>query len=291
MISYLCDFMRRFALKVAYIGSNFHGFQRQPNQRTVEGEIIDALTDLELINSANDSKFSIAGRTDKCVHSLGNVIAFNSEKEPILNQINDFLSDEVQLIAKTSVHFGFKPRYAIMRHYRYFLKNFYDDELDISLIGRLAKLFEGVHDFANFTKRNQRVSIRKIDKIDINQIDGDNGTYQVYIDVFGESFLWNMVRKMMAVFCDVGKGKLNIEDVMSYFDPSFKANIKALSPRNLILVDVRYKNIKFQYDDYAMERFQRVLKRKMFEYEKNYSSTKNILSSLPELNNEDYYSY
>ncbi|MDR1820682.1 MAG: tRNA pseudouridine(38-40) synthase TruA [Methanobrevibacter sp.] len=274
--------MKRFALKIAYIGSNFYGFQRQPNHRTVEGEIIDALTDLKLITNATNSKFSIAGRTDKGVHSLGNVIAFNSGKEPILNQINDFLSDEVQLIAKTSVHFGFKPRYAIMRHYRYFLENFYDDELDISLMRRLAKLFEGVHDFANFTKRNQRVSIRKIDKININQIDGDNGTYQIYIDVFGESFLWNMVRKMMAVFCNVGKGKLNIEDVTDYFNPSFKANIKALPSRNLILVDVHYKNIIFQYDDYAMERFQRVLKRKMFEYEKNYSSTKNILFSLPD---------
>ncbi|MDR3222195.1 MAG: tRNA pseudouridine(38-40) synthase TruA [Methanobrevibacter sp.] len=278
--------MKRFALKVAYFGSEFYGFQRQPNFRTVEGEIIDTLIDLELIDNVFESKFSIAGRTDRGVHSLGNVIAFNCEKEPIINQINDSLSDDIQIIAKTSVHFGFKPRYSIMRHYRYFLKNFYDDDLDLSLIKELAKLFEGVHDFTNFTKRNQKEPIRKINNIEINKIDGINKSYQIYVDVFGASFLWNMVRKMMAVFCDVGRGKLNIDEVVNYFNPSFQAHIRPLSAKNLILVDVHYKNIKFQYDDYAVERFQRVLKKKILDYEKKYSSTKNILFSIPEINNE-----
>ncbi|MDR2831191.1 MAG: tRNA pseudouridine(38-40) synthase TruA [Methanobrevibacter sp.] len=278
--------MKRFALKVAYIGSDFYGFQRQPDFKTVEGEIINTLIELELIDSVYSSKFSIAGRTDRGVHSLGNVIAFNSEKEPIINQINDFLSDDIQIIAKTSVHFGFKPRYSLMKHYRYFLKNFYDDDVDINLIEELAKLFEGVHDFTNFTKRNQKAPIRKIDKIEVNKIDGADKGYQIHVDVFGESFLWNMIRKMMAVFRDVGKGKLDIDKVADYFNPSFKANIKALSPKNLILVDVTYKNIKFQYDDYAMERFQRVLKKKILEYEEMYSSNKNILFSIPEINND-----
>ncbi|MDR2623322.1 MAG: tRNA pseudouridine(38-40) synthase TruA [Methanobrevibacter sp.] len=278
--------MKRFALKVAYIGSEFYGFQRQPNFKTIEGEIIDTLTDLKLIDNVHDSKFSIAGRTDKGVHSLGNVISFNSEKEPIINQINDFLSEDIRIIAKTSVHFGFKPRYSSNKHYRYFLKNFHDLDLDIDSIRKLAKLFEGVHDFTNFTKRNQRVPIRKIDKIEVNKVDGDDRGYQIYVDVFGESFLWNMIRKMMAVFRDVGRGKLDLDEVVNYFNPSFKANIRASSPKNLILVDVHYKNIKFQYDDYAMERFQRVLKRKMLEYEKSYSSTRNILFSVPEVDKD-----
>ena len=55
--------MRRTAFKVAYIGSNFSGFQRQPDVRTVEGDIINTLMELEYIEDLKDARFRIAGRT------------------------------------------------------------------------------------------------------------------------------------------------------------------------------------------------------------------------------------
>ncbi|MDR2873387.1 MAG: tRNA pseudouridine(38-40) synthase TruA [Methanobrevibacter sp.] len=271
--------MKNFALKVAYIGYKFYGFQRQPDFRTIEGEIIDTLMDLGLINGIKESKFSIAGRTDKGVHSLGNVISFQSEKEPFINQINNHLDEDIQIIAKSSVHFGFKPRYPLMRHYRYFLKDFHDDDLDVSSLKELAKLFKGTHDFTNFTKRNQRMPIRKINKVNVCDIKKDNETL-IYVDVFGKSFLWNMVRNMMAVFRDVGKGKLEIDDINDYFNPSFNTNIRALAPENLILMDSYYKNVNFKYDDYALERFKRVLEENILEYKRKCFSRTNILFSL-----------
>jgi tRNA pseudouridine38-40 synthase len=282
---FISDFMKNFALKVAYMGYNFYGFQRQPNFRTVEGEIIDTLIDLNLIDDIKNSNFSIAGRTDKGVHSLGNVISFQSEKEPIINQINNHLTDDIQIIAKASVHFGFKPRYPLMRHYRYFLKDFKDDDLDISSLKTLAKIFEGTHDFTNFTKRNQRTPIRKINKINICNI---KDKQLLYIDVFGESFLWNMVRNMMAVFKEVGKSKLEIDDVINYFDPSYDAHIRALAPENLILMDTHYKNINFKYDDYALERFERVLENNLLEYKKKCSTSNNILFSFKNRENKKF---
>ena len=79
--------MKRTALKIGYIGTNFHGFQRQPDLRTVEEELIYHLRKLNYIDDLKKSRFRIAGRTDAGVHSLGNVISFQSEKDVRVNEI------------------------------------------------------------------------------------------------------------------------------------------------------------------------------------------------------------
>ena len=94
--------MKRTALKIGYIGTNFHGFQRQPNLRTVEEELIYHLRKLDYIDDLKKSRFRIAGRTDAGVHSLGNVISFQSEKEVRVNEINNSLPDDIQILALKS---------------------------------------------------------------------------------------------------------------------------------------------------------------------------------------------
>ena len=206
--------MKRTALKIAYIGTHFHGFQRQPDVRTVEEELIYHLRKLGYIDDLKASRFRIAGRTDAGVHSLGNVISFQSEKEVRINQINNSLPDDIQIIAWAPVRFGFKPRYAKMRWYRYIL---FEEDLDIDLLRQTAEVFKGTHNFTNFTKRKQKTTERTIEDIIISKPTIDeadknrnndfahlNKTYTpIFIDIYGESFLWNMVRKMMRVFLDV----------------------------------------------------------------------------------------
>ena len=81
-----------------YIGTNFHGFQRQPDLRTVEEELIYHLRKLDYIDDLKKSRFRIAGRTDAGVHSLGNVISFQSEKDVRVNEINNSLPDDIQIL-------------------------------------------------------------------------------------------------------------------------------------------------------------------------------------------------
>ncbi|MCL2687959.1 MAG: tRNA pseudouridine(38-40) synthase TruA [Methanobrevibacter sp.] len=402
--------MKRVALKIAYIGTNFHGLQRQPNHRTVEGEIIDVLKELEYIDDLDKAKIRIAGRTDRGVHSLGNVISFMSEKEVIINQINHKLPEDIQIIAKAPVRYGFKARYAQCKHYRYI---FFEDNLNISAMNELAKIFIGEHDFTNFSKRNQKTPIRKIDNIEIivpetkdssfyevysqkaldnyslkseecyslksednyslkseecyslksednyslksednyslksednysqksednhfqkvegntyltnsskydadlkesgdflksnyigelrtigrfnknfNNVDFNNTSYSpIYIDVYGESFLWNMIRKMMRIFLWVGKNELDIESVKDMLNHKKKYNIKALNPESLILMDISYNDIKFQYDDYALEGFKRMLIENLFDYKLKLSIENSILNSMESLKNKDFY--
>jgi len=359
--------MKKVALKIAYIGTKFHGFQRQPNQRTVEGELIYTLKKLGYIDNVYDSKFGIAGRTDKGVHSLGNVVSFMSEREIIVNQINHKLPEDIQIIAKAPVRYGFKPRYAKCKHYRYM---FFDNDLDISAMRELTRVFQGEHDFTNFSKRNeskknesQKDMVRIIDKIDVvssessvvsseesavslnglsdeqsdvyskkiddsgyfkhsqdfkyfNRYNGDlkepsdfiesnyvgelksigrfnknfeninfdrAGYNPIFVDVYGESFLWNMIRKMMRIFLFVGKNEMEADVVKDMLDPANKYNIKPLNPENLILMDIKYNNIRFTYDDYAFEGFKRTLIENLFDYKLKLSIENSILNSMKNL--------
>ena len=292
--------MKRTALKIAYIGTHFHGFQRQPDVRTVEEELIYHLRKLEYIDDLKASRFRIAGRTDAGVHSLGNVISFQSEKEVRVNQINNSLPDDIQIIGWAPVRFGFKPRYAQMRWYRYIL---FEEDLDIELLRKTAEVFKGTHNFTNFTKRKQKTTTRTIEDIIIStpKIDESdknknndfahlNKSYTpIFVDIYGESFLWNMVRKMIRVFLDVNYGKLTLEDVEKLLNPSEdepRAYIKVVEPENLILMDIEYDGIKFRYDDYALERFRRYLMDNLFDLQKNYSVTESMLKSLKDLSEE-----
>jgi len=375
--------MKKIALKIAYIGTKFHGFQRQPNHRTVEGELIYTLKKLGYIDNVHDSKFGIAGRTDKGVHSLGNVVSFMSEREIIINQINHKLPDDIQIIAKAPVRYGFKPRYAKCKHYRYM---FFENDLDISAMRELTSIFQGEHDFTNFSKRNesQKDMVRTINKIDVvsseapvvssdgsalssdgsvisseesvvsskESVVSSNGSFTeqsetysqkidnseyfkysqnfkyfkryngdlkepsdfiesnyigelksigrfnenfeninfdragynpIFIDIYGESFLWNMVRKMMRIFLFVGKNEIEVDVVKDMLDPANKYNIKPLNPENLILMDVEYNNIRFTYDGYAFEGFKRTLIENLFDYKLKLSIENSILNSMKSL--------
>ena len=77
------------------MGRDFHGFQRQPGLRTVESELLGALEEVGVIENLGQSNYSIAGRTDRGVHALGNVVSFRTRKMPIINQVNDILPRDI----------------------------------------------------------------------------------------------------------------------------------------------------------------------------------------------------
>ena len=285
--------MKRTALKIGYIGTNFHGFQRQPDLRTVEEELIYHLRKLDYIDDLKKSRFRIAGRTDAGVHSLGNVISFQSEKDVRVNEINNSLPDDIQILASAPVRYAFKPRYAQMRQYRYMLFQ----DLDIDKLKECAEIFKGTHNFTNFTKRFQKTTTRTIDDIKVTKVDLDDYHKRefpnlhdtispIFIDIYGESFLWNMVRKMMRVFVDVAIGKMALDEVQDLLNPledAPRANIKVMEAEYLILMDIQYDGIKFKYDDYACERFKRDLVDSLSDLQKRYAIRESIVKSLKDV--------
>ena len=289
--------MKRTALKIGYIGTNFHGFQRQPDLRTVEEELIYHLRKLNYIDDLKKSRFRIAGRTDAVVHSLGNVISFQSEKDVRINEINNSLPDDIQILASAPVRYAFKPRYAQMRQYRYVLFQ----DLDIDKLKQCAEVFKGTHNFTNFTKRFQKTTTRTIEDIKITKADLTDYHKKefpnlhdtlspIFVDIYGESFLWNMVRKMMRVFVDVATDKMSLDEVEKLLNPAEgepRANIKVMEADYLILMDIQYDGIKFRYDDYACERFKRDLVDSLSDLQKRYAVRESMIKSLNELHNLD----
>ena len=249
--------MVKIAFKVAYIGTHFYGFQRQPNFPTIEGELFRAFKKAGIMNDPGKSRYSIAGRTDRGVHSLGNVVSLIPDSEATINQINYYLPSSIQIIAKAEVPDTFKPRYADYRYYRYvFFEDPYNNtSLNLEKMQKASKIFEGVNNFQNFTKRCERTPIRYIKGINISQ----NNMFTI-IDVVGQSFLWNMVRKMVQVITMVGAGKMDEEDMALLLNPDISASITPVPPQGLILMDVNYENIDFTFDRYAKNNFFKTIK-------------------------------
>ena len=140
----------RIAVKFAYDGRPYYGYARQPQLKTVEGEIIKTLINHGNIENIKDSCFRSASRTDKGVSALCNVFVFNTiaSKKYILQELSSEFTDIVFYGLK-HVEPNFNPRHAMQRQYRYYLikKNF-----DIEKIITSAALFTGEHDFNNFAQ-------------------------------------------------------------------------------------------------------------------------------------------
>jgi tRNA pseudouridine38-40 synthase len=249
---YLVVLMRRVALKIAYVGTDFYGFQRQPGLPTVEGKILSALEEVGVVINPDKCGFAIAGRTDRGVHALGNVISFLTEEQININQINNFLPYNIKILAQAKVPLHFKVRYALSRHYRYLIITHpvVQGSLNVEEMFKAAEIFRGTHDFTNFSKRSERNPIRTIDHVLVERREDS-----IQVDVFGESFLWNMVRKMVSVLLRVGYGDIEPAKVHEYFNPKNTVPIKPMPPEGLILMDVKYRGIDFSIDPYAQKSF------------------------------------
>lgn len=219
-------------LKFAYLGEKFEGFQRQDDRITVEGEILRVLKKYSISKSLKS-----ASRTDRGVSSLGNVIKIETDKD--IKTVFGILNSQLQNIYFHSyaiVSKEFNPRMAAERFYRYY---FVDAGYDMEKMRDCSALFVGTHDFSGFSKQDSRSSIRTIKSIEIRR----NGKVLV-LDIVGESFLWNMVRRIVAAIQQVGLGKLEINELKDSIvgKTSSRFIVKA---SNLVLVDVKYP-VKFK---------------------------------------------
>ncbi len=154
--------MRRYLVKVAYLGEGFSGSQAQPPEtglRTVAGEVRSKLL---LTDHVPEDRIDLrfASRTDAGVSALGNAIAFYTEfKDPetMLRALNS-VSDGVYYLAYREVDDAFNPRIADKRYYRYSCPA---DRMDLPAFREAAELFEGHHDFKRFAKNETGSKVTK----------------------------------------------------------------------------------------------------------------------------------
>lgn len=219
-----CCVERGVLLTLAYVGGPFHGFVEQSNVRTVAGEVLGAVQQID----PHVKSLRGVSRTDAGVHARGQLAAFDSRltvpPRGWLLAINRHLPDEIAVRHVVMVPCGFDPRrYATLKWYRYSLLRdvrrdpFLDavtwrigGELDLHKARKEASDLVGTHDFAAFrSSADERTStIRTISRLTIESSIHDPRV--IFIDVWGTGFLHNMVRIIVGTLVDVARGKLDL---------------------------------------------------------------------------------
>ena len=239
----------RLALKLAYMGTEYYGFQTQPGVPTIEGKILKALKELGAVKNPSKARYSAAGRTDRGVHALSQVIAFDTDATDasMPRALNSQLS-HIWAYAWAEVNRDFNARKsAVEREYRYML---WGRGLDASKIKDAAPIFTGTHDFSNFAYVEKgKSSICDIKSVSILE-QGD----WIYLDIAANRFLWNMVRKIATAMKLIGMGERDKEWLKETLDGSLSGKLEPLDAHGLILKDVKYPDIKWNIDGYARSR-------------------------------------
>lgn len=239
----------RYAFRVAYDGSRYFGFVRQPSRPTIEAELLKAFKKCGAYRELKKAQFRTAARTDRGVSAVGQVVALDVVKEPNLRLINTCLPNDIAVLAAVEVGPSFDPRrQAQSKHYRYVceaLSNF-----DLPLARRAAKLLEGTHDFKHLCKHEQGRSTLgnlKYASVRVQKI--------IIFDFIARAFLWQQVRRMVNVLLAVGTGKLNLDELKKMLEGEAKQAMRPAPAEGLILVNIRYPSSVLMPDTRAVSKF------------------------------------
>lgn len=220
----------RVAIKFAYDGASFLGFQRQPQGATVEGTLVQALARVGAISSSRECGYRSSSRTDRGVSALGNVVSIRTSFPlgALCSALNSEMED-VWAYSAVKVPDGFNPRAARQRWYRYHLPK---SGQDPDLLREAADRFVGVHDFSGHARKDDRNPVRRIDSITVS----DSGMFHA-VDFRAESFLWNMVRRIVWMMNEGSSGRMDLDAIGP--EPSKKPARVGLAPAEyLVLMDI-----------------------------------------------------
>lgn len=216
--------MKRILLTISYDGTNFFGWQKQTDRRTVQGEIEKAI---EIVAGKSCEVFG-SGRTDAGVHALAQTAHFDLPVDipvsRLADVLNSLLPGDIAVLKAEEVDKDFHARFSIKKkcyEYRVYVGSEKDPfmchrmgwvkyPLDLKKMIEAGKMLVGKHDFKGFCSSATCTNdfVRKIFSIDITK-DGDF----YYFDIVGNGFLYNMVRIIVGTLIDVGRGKLGLESV------------------------------------------------------------------------------
>ncbi|MBM4017644.1 MAG: tRNA pseudouridine(38-40) synthase TruA [Planctomycetes bacterium] len=244
--------MRCIRMTVAYDGTNYHGWQEQPGQATVQGALVQALATVLGERPAVEG----AGRTDAGVHALGQVAAFKTEHaigvDRLHAAVNSCLPPDIAVTGMREVALGFRPSLAaVSKHYRYriyrgpvrpvfearYVWHWYRP-LAVEPMRQAARLLVGRHDFKSFEGRGsaRQDTVREVTRLDVVEAGPE-----LHFEVEGNRFLYRMVRSLVGTLTEVGRGHRPVEwaaEVLAARDRM--AAGPTAPPHGLCLVEVRY---------------------------------------------------
>lgn len=242
----------RVRLDLSYDGQNFIGFQRQPEGRTIQGEVEKVLS--KIFNE--QTNITGAGRTDAGVHALKQVVCFETNKNIELSKLryslNCLLPKDIHVDNALQVADDFHPRHNVLakeyryklnmgeanpfyEHYRYELKQ----KLDLTAMMEAKEYFIGTHNFQNFTTKEEdnHEFIREIFNLEL--VTKEN---ELTFVIVGTGFMRYMVRMIVGTLIAIGLGKEKSDFVLERLnEKSRKTVIYKAPPQGLYLTNITYQ--------------------------------------------------
>ena len=263
--------MRNIRLTLAYDGTNYVGWQVQPNGPSVQTAVEKAI---EKLTGAAASVLS-AGRTDSGVHALGQVASFQTESsipcDGFHKALNKFLPDDIIVRDVEEVPLDFHATFsARQKRYRYvihncpthnpFLRNYvwhFHRPIDSDAMHEAGQELVGTHDFRSFESHwpNKASSVRTVKEVTVRrqsfcplwlgpsdqQSESPNTGDFIWLEIVADGFLYNMVRAIVGTLIPVGRGRWNGENIRHILTSMDRSNAGDTAPPNgLYLVQVDY---------------------------------------------------
>jgi tRNA pseudouridine38-40 synthase len=251
----------RYRLTLEYDGTNFSGWQKQADARTVQGDLLKAA---ERVFDEIVIDLQGCGRTDAGVHALEYVahldVASDRPPHEVAWMFNETLPRDIAVWAVGVADPRFHARHnCIARSYLYQLRTQksafgkrYDwwvhTDLDLPAMQRAGAMMVGMHDYAAFAEKQE---LKKSTRVLVHKVGVSVEKDKILIQVIGSHFLWHMVRRMVGVLVEVGRHRLNEEDIPGLFQGPSEVPINHTAPA---------AGLFFQKAFYDGEELARVLK-------------------------------
>ena len=253
---------KRIALVIQYLGTNYHGWQRQPNHRSVQEELETAIA--SVLN--HPVTLHGAGRTDSGVHAAAQVAHFDLHHSAIPGHswaavLNSRLPQDILIRASAEVPQGWHARFsALWRRYRYtiytgkqpnlFVKqlawHYYLADLDDQLISSALKPLLGTHDLAAFRRAGAK---RAHSIVEVQAVESYRCGSFFYLEIQADGFLYGMVRLLVGMLVEVGIGRRSPESLTQIWQNQRRAEVKYSAPaQGLCLLRVGYGEFPFPQD-------------------------------------------
>ena len=243
----------RFKLTLEYAGTRYSGWQIQKNARTVQGEVERAIA---AATGAKQFDLYGSGRTDAGVHALGQVahLDLDTPLQPdvLRRKINDELPADINILQIHKVRHTFHARhsaktrtyiYQVARRRTAFAKPFVwwvKDDLDVARMRRTAERLVGFHDFRTFSDDDPRM---KSTSVRLERFDVVESGDLIVCRLEGSHFIWKMVRRLVGVLVEVGRGALEPDAAEAMLSADSEVPAQLTAPASgLFLEHVRYDN-------------------------------------------------
>ncbi len=235
---------------IEYEGTRYRGWQAQKNARTVQGELRNAL---QTVASTTDFEFQGAGRTDAGVHALGQVahveLSTVLAPEILRMKINDQLPADINILDIWKADPRFHARHhAVSRSYLYQISQrrtalgkrfvwWVKDSLAIGRMEQVLPLFTGMKDYRSFTEDDPE---EKSTKVQIDELRLAPAGDLILIRMRGSHFVWKMVRRVVGVLVEVGRGSLSSDDVRKLLAEKSDAPARFTAPPSGLFLERVY---------------------------------------------------